>query len=200
MFLFHSKQWADDLKLMGHRAKLRFVNGFALFTSEKYVETFSTPKETIAEKERITLYYFAPKKPVKKYRPTLFIPPLMTPAYVYDLRKGHSFIEYMLSQGRSIYLLDFGNPSEDEANIQLDSYLYEAVEYAIDKTLQHSQSEKINLIGYSMGGIFTYLYTGVFGAKNISAIITLGSPVDFSKIWLFSFLVRILGRRVGHFS
>src|SRR5437867_12803518 len=40
--------------------------------------------------------------------PILLVPPLGAPDFAYDLRRGCSLVEHLVSAGRTVYLVDYG--------------------------------------------------------------------------------------------
>src|SRR5499427_3714245 len=69
-----------------------------------------TPKELVWALNKAKLYRYTPVVPAEKRHPVplLLVFALMNRPYILDLRPGHSFVEYMVSQGYDVYLLDWG--------------------------------------------------------------------------------------------
>lgn len=141
--------------------------------------------------ERSTLYHYTPVRETKG-PPLLIIPPLMVDPSIFDLRAGHSFVSYLMEQGRDVYLIDLGVPDKTFKSISLDDYIFDFVEPAFDKVLDLSGAKNLFLFGWSMGGIMSYIYSSLISdPSKIAGVITAGSPVDFSKLFPFHILAKI---------
>ena len=57
----------------------------------------------------------------------------MNRPYIFDLRPGHSFVEYLVGQGYDVYLLDWGVPGPEDKNLKFDDYTLEYMPRAIRK-------------------------------------------------------------------
>src|SRR5512147_1985534 len=71
-----------------------------------------TPKQVIWTLNKAKLYRYTPVVPEEKRHkvPLLLVFALMNRPDIFDLRPGHSFVEFMLRQGYDLYLLDWGVP------------------------------------------------------------------------------------------
>ena len=96
----------DQLASMEER--LRTVN--RLMTTKAAIA--QTPKQLVWTLNKAKLYRYIPVVPPEKRHPIplLLIFALMNRPYILDLRPGHSFVEFMVSQGYDVYLLDWGVP------------------------------------------------------------------------------------------
>src|ERR1700755_3090503 len=70
------------------------------------------PKELVWTLNKAKLYRYVPVVPKEKRHPVplLLVFALMNRPYILDLRPGHSFVEFMVSRGYDVYLLDWGVP------------------------------------------------------------------------------------------
>ena len=81
-----------------------------------------TPKELIWTLNKAKLYRYIPVVPPEERHPIplLLIFALMNRPTILDLRPGHSFVEFMVSKGYDVYLLDWGvpGPGRQESEIR----------------------------------------------------------------------------------
>ena len=77
-----------------------------------------TPKELVWTLNKAKLYRYIPVVPAEKRHPVplLLVFALMNRPYILDLRPGHSFVEFMVSQGYDVFLLDWGVPGLEDKN------------------------------------------------------------------------------------
>lgn len=115
--------------------------------------------------------------------PVLLIPPLGVFGWIYDLMAERSWVRFLNAKGFDVYLVDWGAPEKEHANLDLDTYVNRWLTAAVDKVLDHSQSPDVSLVGYCMGGLLTLLYAGVQAEEGngdkIKNIVTIASPIDF---------------------
>ncbi|PIE41848.1 MAG: polyhydroxyalkanoate synthase [Gammaproteobacteria bacterium] len=115
--------------------------------------------------------------------PVLLVPPLGVFGWVYDLMAERSWVRFLNAKGFDVYLVDWGAPQKEHANLDMDTYINRWLSAAVDKVLEHSASKKISLIGYCMGGLLTLLYAGIQAEQGtddkIKNIVTIASPIDF---------------------
>ncbi len=142
-----------------------------------------TPKQMIWSLNKAKLYRYTPVVPAEKRHPVplLMVFALMNRPYVLDLRPGHSFTEYMVSQGYDVYLLDWGVPGPEDKNLKFDDYVLEYMPRAIKKVKAASGMEEFSLLGWCIGAILTTAYAALRPDDGIRNLIQLTAPLDFSK-------------------
>jgi len=119
---------------------------------------------------------------------------MVTPA-IFDLRPGHSLVEYLRTTGFDLFLIDFGVPTSEDQRITIADYVLDFIPNAAAKVREITDQKEISMIGWSMGGIFIILYGAIHSEEGgLKNAVVIGSPVDFSKMFPFGLLARI-GRR-----
>ena len=148
------------------------------------------------EPRRGTLYSVPHESPIYRLRcydvkksrkarvPIILVPPLMMSADVFDVSKKISAVDYLTGQGFSVWLVDFGEPADQEGGLHRDmSDHVVAVNDAID--FVYSQQRKpVHLAGYCQGGIFCYLAVAYRKSKNVGSVISFAAPVNLYKNFL----------------
>lgn len=106
----------------------------------------------------------------------LFVPSLINRSYIFDLKPGCSFLEYMGNQGIPCALLDWGEPSEAESGFDIGHYvtrLERAIAY-----MYHRTGNPVILAGYCMGGLIS-LASCIGGELPVAALALFATPWDF---------------------
>jgi polyhydroxyalkanoate synthase subunit PhaC len=153
----------------------------------------ATPYDSIFRHKKVSLRHYRPG-PKRIFRtPVIFVPPFMVRPHVYDLDPGHSFVATLLERGFDVFSMDFGEPGKDDAHLKLDDYVLEFMPRLMRAAMDEAGTEQVVLIGYSMGGIFSYLSAAMFPEKT-AAIIPMAAPVDCHKMGLFSAMAQLAGR------
>lgn len=111
--------------------------------------------------------------------PILLVPPLGVFHWIYDLMAERSWVRFLNAQGFEVYLVNWGAPSKQDADLSLDTYVNHWLKTAVAQVQQHSGQEQVSLVGYCMGGLLTLLYAGAHNQGQIRNIVTIASPIDF---------------------
>jgi polyhydroxyalkanoate synthase len=141
-----------------------------------------TPKQVIWTLNKAKLYRYIPVVPPEQRHkvPLLLVFALMNRPYILDLRPGNSFIEYMVTHGYDVYLLDWGAPGPEDKGLTFDDYALEYLPRAIRKIKAVSGSEQFSLLGWCIGAILTTIYAALRPDDGLKNLILLTAPLDFS--------------------
>ena len=147
------------------------------------VSIAQTPKELVWTLNKAKLYRYVPVLPKEKRHPVplLLIFALMNRPYILDLRPGHSFVEFMVSQGYDLYLLDWGSPGPEDKNLKFDDYTLEYMPRAIRKMKAISGVEEFSMLGWCIGAILATVYSALRADDGLRNLILLTAPLDFSN-------------------
>ena len=142
-----------------------------------------TPKELVWTLNKAKLYRYTPVVPQQERHPVplLLIFALMNRPYILDLRPGHSFVEFMLTRGFDVYLLDWGAPGLEDKHLKFDDYTLEYIPRAIRKVKALSGSEEFSMLGWCIGAILTTIYASMRPDDGLRNLILLTAPLDFSN-------------------
>jgi polyhydroxyalkanoate synthase len=137
----------------------------------------------------------APKRTLFRYRPTseappegppiLLVPPLAAPATCFDLRRGCSLAQHLLSRRRPTYLVDYGPISLSDKDLGLEHWIDEIVPRAIERASEDAGGEPVQVVGWCLGGIMASLAVASHDLP-VSAIAMVASPFDFTKVRLLN--------------
>lgn len=147
--------------------------------SNKYdhIEVGLTAKELIYEENKLKFYRYKPVKKKLHPVPFLIIYALINKNYILDLVPGTSFVEHLVSQGIDTYIIDWGEPGDEDRFLELDYFIEWYIHRAVKKTLEISQSESLTLFGYCMGGHLATIYSALHN-ELVKNLIVLASPID----------------------
>ena len=141
-----------------------------------------TPKETIWTLNKAKLYHYIPVVPPEQRYPIplLLVFALMNRSSILDLRPGASFVEYMVSNGYEVYLLDWGTPGLEDRSLKFDDYVLDYLPRAIRKLKSFSGSQEFSLLGWCIGALITTMYAALRPDDGIRNLLLLTAPLDFS--------------------
>ncbi|RLQ96300.1 alpha/beta fold hydrolase [Falsibacillus albus] len=87
----------------------------------------------------------------------------------------------LVEEGYDVYLLDFGEPDGEDKDLGLEDYIFDYIDPAIDKVLQHSQSRTLSLMGFCLGGTLAAIYAA-FKPYRVKNLILMVTPINFDAI------------------
>lgn len=175
-----------------YKTLLRIDNGVRIAVSGGLYEFEPEPFDVMIDERHILLRRYRPKReggPIHPV-PVLIIPPLMVKPDIYDLRPGHSFVEFMLNEGFDVWLVDFGRPNEEDRDFRLEDYLLQPINSSVEKMREVTGSPQVSIFGYCMGGIFATVYAALERTDAVRNVAMLGAPIDFSKLEFYHQLMR----------
>ena len=176
------QRWQDELQQMF----LRTQKMLEVTIDADDVKVGQTPKDVIWRRGRAQLYHYRPMAPRRVASPVLMVHSLVSKPYILDLYPGGSFAEFLLRQGFDVYLIDWGTPTEADRHLVLEDYVQKMLPTIVRQMAQDSPSGRVLLLGYCMGGLLVALYAALHPRAPLDAICVLTTPVDFSKMGLFS--------------
>lgn len=120
------------------------------------------------------LYHCPARRPVAA---ALIVPSMINRSHILDLLPDKSFTRWLAMQGIDVYLLDWGNPADDDT-LSMDDIVMRRLLPAINAAAAQA-GRKLPLygIGYCMGG--TLLAAAATRADALSGAAFLASPWDF---------------------
>ena len=144
-----------------------------------------SPGSVVFENDIFQLLQYTPSTTQVHLRPLLIIPPCINKFYILDLRPDNSYIEYAVQQGFTVFVTSWRNVKAEQENLGWDNYLADGVIKAIDVVRLVTNVEKINVLGFCVGG--TLLATALavlrrLGHDVVESATFLTTFVDFSDV------------------
>ena len=110
--------------------------------------------------------------------PVLLVFALINRPDIFDLRPGHSFVEFLLDEGYDVFLVDWGVPDDEDADMGLDSYVCDELPWAIRETLRAAGQDEASLLGWCIGGTLSAMYAALHPDGPVRNLALLTTPVD----------------------
>lgn len=141
-----------------------------------------TPRQLVWTLNKARLYRYVPVVPPEQRKPVplLLVYALMSRPEILDLRPGNSFIEYMVSQGYDVFLIDWGYPGPEDCRLTLDDYVLDYLARAIRKLKAVSGSAQFDMLGYCIGSIIATCYAALRPGDGLRNLVLLTGLLDFS--------------------
>ncbi|MEZ4632521.1 MAG: class III poly(R)-hydroxyalkanoic acid synthase subunit PhaC [Deinococcales bacterium] len=138
-----------------------------------------SPKEEVARIENIVLYRYKALTEKVHNVPVLISYALVNRPYMVDLQEDRSLVKNLLKLGMDVYIIDWGYPRSVDRYRTLEDYICYYLDSFIDIIRERHALDKINLLGICQGGVFSLMYSSLFGDEKIRNLITMVTPVDF---------------------
>ncbi len=139
-----------------------------------------TPKEVVWTHRETTLYRYRSSN--RRYRvPLLLVFALINRPDIFDLRPGSSLVEYLLEEGFDVFLVDWGYPDEEDADMGLDEFVCDELDWAVRETLRAAGAEELTLMGWCIGATLCAMYCGLDrdGTRPpVKNLVELTMPID----------------------
>jgi polyhydroxyalkanoate synthase len=143
----------------------------------------STEGSVVYENDLVQLIQYKPLAPNVYARPLLIVPPCINKFYILDLSPEGSLVRYALEEGHQVFILSWRNADQSIAHKTWDDYVEEGALETIRVVQEISGEDKINTLGFCIGG--TILATALAVAKArgeepAASMTLLTSMLDFS--------------------
>ena len=102
--------------------------------------------------------------------PMVLVSPWINKYYVLDLNPQKSIIKYLVDQGFSVFVTSWKNPDASMSDVAMDDYLTDGVAKIIEVAREISGSDKVNLLGYCIGGTLVSLYLAWANRQNAEKV------------------------------
>ena len=143
-----------------------------------------SPRQEVYRKHKARLFHY---EGTRKYEtPILFVPNFgISRPYIFDLLPKCSFIEYLVQEGFSFYLLDWGVFGPEDDHLTFTDCATRILPRMAQKVLQHSEAPGLSVVGYCMGAPLATSFLGSHPEFPVRNLVNLAGPIDFSDIGLF---------------
>jgi polyhydroxyalkanoate synthase subunit PhaC len=142
-----------------------------------------TPGKVVYQNDLIQLIqYEATTKEVLKV-PLLIVPPWINKFYILDLTPEKSFIKWCVDQGITVFVVSWVNPDAHLAGKSFEEYMREGIIAALDAVKDATGEDKVNAIGYCVGGTLLAITLAYLAAKKQDRALSatfFAAQVDFT--------------------
>ena len=145
----------------------------------------ATPGRVVMRNRLIELIAYEPQTEKVHEIPILCSPPWINKYYILDLAPGRSWIEYMVKNGFTVFVISYRNPDASLAAMTMDDYLVDGVLAAMDQVQRITGAPRVNIAGLCLGGTYAVLAAAHLAAKRqadrLGWVTITNTLVDFSE-------------------
>jgi polyhydroxyalkanoate synthase len=142
-----------------------------------------SPGAVVFENELIQLIQYSPATPQVYERPLVMVPPAINKFYILDLQPENSFVRHAVDQGHTVFMVSWRNIKPALGHISWDDYLESGVMKAIAVAREITRADKVNTLGFCVGGTLLACAGAVMGTRGeetIASMTLLTTMLDFS--------------------
>lgn len=127
------------------------------------------------------MYFYPPKDGGRFKTPVVLFPYLgISRPYIFDLRPGESFAEFLYEQGIPFYLVDWGVFGPEDREMGMDDVIADMVPSLIRQAVRHSGADRVTVFGYCMGVPMTSSAIALQPDLPVKNYLSMVGPIDFS--------------------
>ena len=125
-----------------------------------------TAGQVIYRNKLIELIQYAPTTEKVYAIPLLFIPPWINKYYVLDMQPQNSLIKFLVDSGFTVFVISWKNPDASLEETTFEDYLTLGPLSALDVVKELTDSQKVNMVGYCIGGTLLSMALPYLAAKR----------------------------------
>jgi polyhydroxyalkanoate synthase len=155
--LSSNRRLRDDLRPTSAQEEsdsylLRLANGLREAALGPPAPIATSRRSIVGFRGKARLYYYSPKDGPQFATPLVLFPYLgISRPYIFDLRPGESFAEFLMDSGIPFYLCDWGAFGVEDRDMGLDDVIADMIPALLRQALEHAGAVRATLFGYCMG-------------------------------------------------
>jgi polyhydroxyalkanoate synthase len=143
------------------------------------VEVGQTPSEVVYTENKLELRRYDALTETQHDVPILIVYALINRPYILDLQRDRSVVRRLLEAGHDVYIIDWNEPSRLDQQLGLHDYVNRYIDNCVDFVRDEAARDRINILGYCMGGTLSVVYTALHPEKvNALALMATGLYFD----------------------
>ena len=144
----------------------------------------TAPGQVVFQNEILQLLQFNPTTEQVHEIPLLIFPPWINKFYILDLRPENSMIRWLTDQGFTVFVASWVNPDSTLAGKTFEDYMHQGIYAATDAAMAQAGVDRVNTVGYCIGGTLLSSSLAHMAAKNdkrISSATFFAAQQDFAE-------------------
>jgi polyhydroxyalkanoate synthase len=130
------------------------------------------------------LLQYSPVTAEVRPEPVLIVPSWIMKYYILDLSPHNSLVNYLVSQGHTVFMISWKNPGADDRDTALREYLKDGIMVAVDSISRIAPQRKIHAAGYCLGGTLLSIAAAAMARDSddrLASVTLLAAETDFTQ-------------------
>ncbi|MRX51863.1 class I poly(R)-hydroxyalkanoic acid synthase [Paracoccus sp. S-4012] len=148
----------------------------------------TTPGEVVLQDRMFELIQYAPTTDKVHALPLILFPPWINKFYILDMKPQNSLIKYLVDKGLTLFVVSWKNPDASMNDTGMEDYVAAQIR-AMDEVLARTGQDKLNVVGYCIGGTALSMGLGVLkarGDERVNSATFFTTLTDFSELGEFT--------------
>jgi polyhydroxyalkanoate synthase len=144
----------------------------------------TAPGKVVYQNDILQLLQFEPTTETVHEIPLLIFPPWINKFYILDLRPENSMIRWLTGQGFTVFVASWVNPDSEQATKTFEDYMFEGIYDASQQVMTQTGVDKVNTVGYCIGGTLlscALAHMAAKGDKRINSATFFAAQQDFAE-------------------
>ncbi|MFC1706947.1 alpha/beta fold hydrolase [Planctomycetota bacterium] len=180
---------AEYMSRLQRSLQVKARYGPEYYADPEEVEVGPTPSEVVWEDGHVRLLRYHRKDgkaPDAGVPPLLLVYSIINRPYILDLVPGVSLIEHLVDSGLTVFLLDWGEPTDEDSDLPLDELVEGSMKEAQEFIRTSCDVDRVSQLGYCIGGVLAVMYAALY-PEELASLITLTTPITGEQGGIVSF-------------